>query len=171
MDAAPSGPPGLLELYDDALPVVYGYLLRRCGRREVAEDLTAEAFLAAVDAARRTDPPALSTAWLVGVARHKLVDHYRREARRQRDLSAVAGLTVEAEDPWNARLDAVTAHAVLEQLAPQHRLALTLRYMDDLSVPEIADLLGRTVHATEGLLVRARTAFRRHPAAQEASDG
>jgi len=37
---------------------------------------------------------------------------------------------------------------------------LTLRYLDGLSVPEVSELLGRTVHATEALLVRARHAFR-----------
>ena len=42
----------LLALYDHALPQVYGYLLARCGQRAVAEDLTAETFLAAVDAVR-----------------------------------------------------------------------------------------------------------------------
>ena len=41
-----------------------------------------------------------------------------------------------------------------------HRAALTLRYLDGLPVPEVANHLGRTVHATEALLVRARTAFR-----------
>ena len=41
----------LLELYDAALPEVYGYLLARCGRRALAEDLTAETFLAACDTA------------------------------------------------------------------------------------------------------------------------
>lgn len=72
---------GLLALYDRALPHVYGYLLSRCGGALLAEDLTAETFLAAVDAVRRDDPPPLSTAWLVGVARHKLVDHWRRQGR------------------------------------------------------------------------------------------
>ena len=46
----PGGP--FLDLYDRALPQVYGYLLSRCGQRAVAEDLTAETFLAAVDAVR-----------------------------------------------------------------------------------------------------------------------
>ena len=46
-------------------------------------------------------------------------------------------------------------------LAPHHQAVLTLRYLDDLSVPEVAALLGRTVHATEALLTRARRAFKR----------
>ena len=50
---------------------------------------------------------------------------------------------------------------MLAGLGPHHRLALTLRYLDGLPVPEVAQLLDRTVHATEALLVRARLAFRR----------
>ena len=53
------------------------------------------------------------------------------------------------------------ARATLDRLAPHHRAALTLRYLDDLPVPEVAALLDRTLHATEALLVRARAAFRR----------
>jgi RNA polymerase sigma-70 factor (ECF subfamily) len=154
----------LLSLYDSALPHVYGYLLSRCGQRAVAEDLTAETFLAAVDAVRagRPGPGPLSPAWLLGVARHKLSDHWRRQAREERMLHAVAagpGATDDG-DPWDERLDALRAREVLARLRPYHRAALTLRYMDDLPVPEVAGVLGRSVHATEALLVRARSAFR-----------
>ena len=155
---------GLLALYDEALPQVYGYLLSRCGQRALAEDLTAETFLAAVDAVRREPPTALSVGWLVGTARHKLADHWRRQAREDRRLRSVAefaevaGPAAEPEDVW---LDAVTAHEMLARLGPHHRLALTLRYLDGLPVPEVARLLDRSLHATEALLVRARAAFRR----------
>jgi RNA polymerase sigma-70 factor (ECF subfamily) len=169
-----SGPPGspsgvepdpgldLLALYDSALPEVHGYLLARCGRRALAEDLTAEVFLAAV-AACRSGTPRVSTAWLVGIARHKLVDHWRSVEVRDRALRVLEA--PEVEDPWEAELDALLAREVLDAQAPQHRAALTLRYLDGLSVPEVAEVLGRTVHATEALLVRARSAFRRSYAA------
>lgn len=150
----------LLELYDTALPEVYGYLLSRCGRRALAEDLTAETFLAAVEAVRGDPPPELSTAWLVGVARHKLVDHWRRSAREERGLRAVGGERAVAQDPWNERLDALLAREVLTTLGPHHQAALTLRYLDGLPVAQVAEHLGRTLHATEALLVRARAAFR-----------
>jgi RNA polymerase sigma-70 factor (ECF subfamily) len=146
--------PGLLELYDEALPQVYGYLLSRCGQRALAEDLTAETFLAAVGVRDR-----LSVAWLIGVARHKLADHWRRQAREERSLALVPP---GSEPPWeDGVLDAVTAREVLDRLGPHHRLALTLRYLDGLPVPEVARLLDRSLHATEALLVRARAAFRR----------
>jgi len=165
-----AGDPGavLLALYDEALPTVYGYLLSRCGQIALAQDLTGETFLAAVDAVRRTPPAQLNTGWLVGVARHKLADHWRRQAREDRGLRAVADTAgVMTEDPWEERLDALRARAALTQLGPHHRRALTLRYLDDLPVPEVAACLDRSLHATEALLVRARTAFRRAYAAEE----
>ena len=164
----------LLALYDHALPPVYGYLLARCGQRAVAEDLTAETFLAAVDTVRAGPGAPVSTAWLVGVARHKLSDHWRRQAREQRVLHAVGaepGSPAEPDDPWDATLDALRARDVQQRLGPHHRAALTLRYMDDLPVPEVADLLGRTVHATEALLVRARSAFRAAYSREGEGDG
>ncbi|HEV2087782.1 MAG TPA: sigma-70 family RNA polymerase sigma factor [Cryptosporangiaceae bacterium] len=158
---------GLLELYDEALPHVYGYLLSRCRDAALAEDLTAESFLAAVQAVRKPDAPALSTGWLVGVARHKLADHWRRAEREQHNLHLLGTDVDEPEDPWDAEVDGILAREVLAELAPHHRAALTLRYVDGLGVSEVARHLDRTVHATEALLVRARTAFRRTYAGEE----
>ena len=159
MTAVPDRPDAtLLAVYDRALPQVYGYLMARCGDRAMAEDLTSETFLAV--AAGRTDVP-LSVGWLIGVARHKLVDHWRWQARQERLLQSVEGSSANSADPWDVELDRLYAHEVLTRLAPQHRAALTLRYLDGLSVPESATVLGRGVAATEALLVRARREFRR----------
>jgi RNA polymerase sigma-70 factor, ECF subfamily len=151
----------LLEIYDAALPQVYGYLLSRCGQRALAEDLTAETFLAAVGACRANPPPELTVAWLIGVARHKLADHWRRQDREERGLRAVAAQPQPPESTVDDHLDVLLARQVLAGLSPQHRAALTLRYLDGLGVPVVAEHLGRTTHATEALLVRARAAFRR----------
>ncbi|MGH3920974.1 MAG: RNA polymerase sigma factor, partial [Pseudonocardiaceae bacterium] len=66
----------------------------------------------------------------------------------------------ETEDPWEVEIDTVVAHQVLDALGAHHRAALTLRYLDGLPVAQVAEHLGRTVHAAEALLVRARAAFR-----------
>lgn len=149
----------LLGLYDTAVRDVYGYLLHRCRNPVTAEDLTAETFMSAVDSIRRGVVHEVTVAWLVGIARHKLVDHWRRVERAERNLRAV-GEPPAADDPWDAELDAFLARDVLARLGAHHRAALTLRYVDDLPVPEVAAILDRTVHATEALLVRARLAFR-----------
>ncbi|MDQ1394676.1 MAG: polymerase sigma-70 factor, subfamily [Acidimicrobiaceae bacterium] len=147
----------LLSLYDRALPQVYGYLMGRCGDQAVAEDLTSETFL--VVAAGRQDVP-LTVGWLIGVARHKLADHWRWQARQERLFQAIEGSAAEVDDPWDVELNRWLAHEVLNRLASQHRAALTLRYVDGLSVPEAATILERSVAATEALLVRARREFR-----------
>lgn len=151
----------LLALYDEALPVVYGYFIRRCGDRGTAEDLTSDTFLAALQTARtrQQDPPPIAMPWLIGVARHKLADHYRG----RRDPVPVADPPEPADptDDWDAELDRLVAESVLIRLSEAHRAVLVLRYLDDCSVGECADLLGRTVHATEALLTRAKRAFRK----------
>jgi len=155
------GRPGALSsLYDDALPVVYGYFVRRCGSVELAEDLTSSTFVAAASAVRRGTVPDLSVPWLVGVARNKLVDHWRHLAMVNRSLTLLEGGAEESVDPAQEIVDADAARALLLELPPDYCAVLTLRYLDDLSVPETADLIGRSVHATESLLVRARNAFR-----------
>jgi RNA polymerase sigma-70 factor (ECF subfamily) len=153
-------PRALLALYDDALPVVYGYFVRRCGDRGTAEDLTSETFLAAVDAARKDAPPPITVPWLIGVARHKLADHYRRGQGRFSVPVADVPEPADPADDWDAELDRIVAESVLAKLSEQHRTVLALRYMDDCSVPECAELIGRSIHATEALLVRARRAFK-----------
>lgn len=160
LPATPDQRRALVDLYDRALPDVYGYLASRCGSAPVAEDLTSETFLAAVDAVRRGTVADLTVAWLIGVARHKLVDHWRRQERDQRvsaELDAPAAL-----DDWDVQLDALVAHETLATLGGHHRSALALRYLDGLPVREVAACLGRTEGATEVLLVRARAAFRQH---------
>ncbi len=150
----------LLAGYERSLPQVYGYLVTRVGSAAVAEDLTSETFLAGVTAIQAGTLREPNVAWLIGVARHKLVDHWRRQEREQRRLMAVADLTDDADDPWDVRLEVAHAHAVLAELGAHHRSALVLRYLDGLSVPEVATALERTVGATEQLLVRARRTFR-----------
>lgn len=95
------------------------------------------------------------------MARHKLADHWRREQREDHYLHAVASEPASESDPADERLDVLLARHVLDMLAPHHRAALTLRYLDGLAVPEVAEHLDRTTRASEALLVRARTAFRR----------
>jgi RNA polymerase sigma-70 factor, ECF subfamily len=163
-EAAPASGSLLLSMYERALPQVYGYLSARTSSPTVAEDLASETFLAAADAVKRNAVPDLTVAWLITVARNKLVDHWRREERDERRKFQLLESRVDDdeghEDEAQERFERARVHAVLTELGAHHRAALTLRYLDGLSVPEVADHLGRTVRATEALLVRARRAFR-----------
>src|ERR1051326_8823304 len=162
----------VLAIYRQALPRVYGYLLPRCGNASLTEDLAAETFLAAVAASRQGNLPEVNVAWLVGVARHKLVDHWRKLEREQRSLSAAAepSTTEPVDDPWDDWFDTEAAHAALAQLPLPQRAALTLRYLDGLPVATVAEHIGRSLHATETLLARSRGALRRQYETEERHD-
>lgn len=150
----------LLEIYDRAVDEVYRYLRARCGHRQLAEDLCADTFLAAVGQIQRGALEEVTVAWLIGIARHKLLDHWRRLGRRREDATDDVPDVSDHADPWTVALDRHEVDAVMDELGPHHRSALVLRYYDGLAIPDVADQLGRTVHATEALLVRARRRFR-----------
>jgi RNA polymerase sigma-70 factor, ECF subfamily len=155
--------------FDEALPRIYGYFIPRVGGRvAVAEDLTQETLLAAVRSNRGPESDESVIPWLFGIARHKLMDHYRLQERDRR----VLGHQVPEEDVPDGGYalpdldleslpvrDAVIA--TLDAITPRHRAALVLRYLDGCDVPFVAASLGITIDAVESVLVRARAAFRR----------
>jgi len=150
--------------YEDSLPRIYGYFVHRCGgSAATAEDLTQETFLAAVAELKRERRVVTPKAWIYGIARHKLLDYYRRQERQDRPLGLAAedeeqdGETV-VEDEQRAREGAVAA---LTAVAASQRAALVLCYVDGYSVSEAAQLLGKSVEAVESLLARGRQSFKR----------
>jgi len=149
--------------YDQSVPKVYGYLFHRCGRNpELAEELTQQAFVEALRNYGRFRGRADATTWVIGIARHKLVDHFRRAERDTRRMAALS-----AREPENAGRagwspetmpdDIDDALAILPAL---QRAVLVLHYMDQLSVREVAGSIGKSEAATASLLARGRDAFR-----------
>ncbi len=164
--AALSDPAVFDAFYTEALPVVYGYFLRRTGGSPaVAEDLTQETFLSAVrqiGKGARVDAP---MPWLIGIARHRLVDYYRTtaaEERRYRPIDSAAVELVDPSDDFAVMLDRQQAIAALDALPASQRLVISLRYLDGMSVPEIAREISKSVHAVESLLARGRATFKQH---------
>lgn len=149
--------------YDGAVRELFRYFNRAtAGDRLVAEDLTQETFWASAQAFRGGQADAVTMPWLMGVARHKLIDHYRRVARDERKLAmAYSPGVANGLDPSFDDIDGSEATDLLAKLSPTHRVVLILRYVDDLSVSEVARAMNRSVHATESLIVRSRHALER----------
>jgi len=157
---------GLLEtaafraFYDEAMPRIYGYFLHRCGgSRFTAEELTQETFLAVVTELKSGADVQAPVPWVFGIARHKLLDHYRRE---ERDASRVVSASDPVDSVPSSEEDEARQRALgaLADVPPAQRAALVLRHLDGFSVPEVAATLGRSVEATESLLARGRRHFR-----------
>jgi len=149
--------------YERSLPRVYGYLFHRCGRNpELAEELTQQAFVEAVRSRGRFRGQADATSWVIGIARHKLVDHFRRAERDTRRLAALSArelgdAALAGSSPPTMPDDVDDALANLPAL---QRAVLVLHYMDQLSVRDVAHSIGKSEAATASLLARGRDAFR-----------
>jgi RNA polymerase sigma-70 factor (ECF subfamily) len=134
-------------IYDRYLPLMLRWSLRETGNRDVAADLAAETFAAALIASPRYRPGKGSVgAWLLGIARNKL-----RESRRRRRIEDSARRRVgldpaafgEADFERVEELTSLDAGVVelLETLPPALREAVSLRVIEERSYEEIAEQL------------------------------
>ena len=147
--------------YDRALPEVYGYLRARLSDPMRAEDVTQEVFMALV---RQWPLPANiedEVRFAVGIARHKLVDEYRRQDQQVKRRQRYASQHIESA-AWRTTAAAeVRVHWALAGVPASQRAALILRHVDDLPVKEVARILGKSVRATESLLARGNRTLRK----------
>jgi RNA polymerase sigma-70 factor (ECF subfamily) len=162
--ALTSDPAAFRDWYDAAMPRVYAYLYSRTGGdAALAEELTQQTFEAAVRHPEGYAGRAETVTWLIGIARHKLVDHVRRAQRDRRHLRVVDDARAH-EGPVDAAWTASLRHDIgsaLDSLPPDQRLALVLHVVDGLTIRGVAGEMGRSEDATESLIRRAREAFRR----------
>jgi RNA polymerase sigma-70 factor (ECF subfamily) len=146
-------------MYDEALPVVYGFVLFRVGRnRELAEDLTAETFAAAASEYRAGRPEVVTVSWLRTVARRRIIDYWRHQSVVKDN--AVRLLQRHWIDDTSDYVERERVIAALDQLAESQRRALILQHVEQLPVAEVAAVIGRSEKAVESILSRARAAFR-----------
>ena len=149
--------------YDTTLPRVYGYLAARCaGDDALAEELTQQTFVEAIRQRHRFDGRSDVVTWMCAIGRNRLVDHFRRHGRDARRHDRLIAEQPPAPDaPWRAVETREAVETAVAQLPADQRIALLLRYLDGLSVREVATVIGRSEKATESLLTRARDGFRR----------
>jgi len=152
-------------IFTTALPKIYGYIfLRVSGNQAIAEDLTSETFLAFIKTwpERQTNIPD-PIAWLIGIARNKVLNYYRAETTHLRHLTDWTHDAEQVPDIADelARLrDRDEFFRLLAPLRPEQRIVLLLHYLDGYSIREIASLIDKSEHAVESLLARARRTIR-----------
>lgn len=149
----------LQSAFDQWSSDVFGFALARCGSRPVAEDVTSDVFVAAARAIGGSDPTQVTRTWLLTTARRRLIDQWRRQSTQRN----IAKRLLSLPDSGTATLsdDRDRVHRALATLPDGQRLALTLRYLDNHSVAEVADELAVSYSAAESLLARARRSFQR----------
>ena len=145
------------ELYEECAQFIFRYLLARTGRVDLAEDLTSQTFVAAMQALAKYRGTGTPRAWLVGIARRKCIDHQRRRAH-ERQLDDVATLVQpEAESPHEivvGRLELERVTAALTRLTPDRRDAVALRIFANLTAREAGAVMGKNEGAVKMLVHR-----------------
>jgi len=163
--AARDGAPWAWEhLYTWLAPAVAGYL-RAQGAREV-DDLTSETFLGVLRGiARFRGDEGQFRSWVFVIAHRRLQDERRRLGARPTPVALEDGEATRAEaDAENdalCKLATDRVRAVCERLAPDQRDVLLLRLIADLTVDQIAMVLGKTPGAVKALQRRGFDAVRR----------
>jgi RNA polymerase sigma-70 factor, ECF subfamily len=142
-------------LYAAEAQGLFAFLAYRTGDRALAEDLLADAFERALRG--RFNPRRGSAkTWLYAIALNVWRDHARRAAAEGRALERTGVLPEVAGDPGVETLGERDAlQRALATLAPEEREAIALRFGAELTVPEIAKLLGEPLTTVEGRVYRA----------------
>ena len=130
-------------LYEYYLPRIYGFILNRCRNREVAEDVTSQTFIKAMLKIKTFKFKGYTFgAWLYRIAHNNLMDHYRKHPDIELlDVSRAqsqdrADEEAEREERAQVLLDA------LRKLPEQYQQVLSLKFFEELSNEEIAEILG-----------------------------
>lgn len=143
--------------YDEQHARVYGSMLALCGDRELAADVTADAFAKALASWRRVAPMERPGGWVYKVALNMLRRRFRRSAR-ERELHAATRLATDGvEAPPDVTGMDVWGH--VRDLPDRQRHAVVLRYVADLTEPEIAGILGVSRGTVASNLADARRAL------------
>jgi RNA polymerase sigma-70 factor (ECF subfamily) len=141
------------EVYRQYCGPVFRFLLQRLGRRELAEDLTAEVFLALYRSWSEVEPARLP-GWLYAVGKNLVTDYWRHCAVQQRhaeQLDREPFSEVDPPDPWLFENKA---------LKPIHRVCLILRYVHGMEREEISRRTGLTDNQVKSCLQYARHILR-----------
>jgi RNA polymerase sigma-70 factor (ECF subfamily) len=159
-----------IEAYDLYVDKIYRFVFYKVSSAEDAQDLTSAVFLKAWDHIREnslTDHKTLP-ALFYKIARNTVIDHYRKTAKEQANVALSdpendIDLPDENQDPaarFALASDLAAVNEKLAELKDEYREAIILRYMDELSISEIAEILDKSKGNVRILIFRALKALR-----------
>lgn len=139
--------------------MVFGIAYHYLQDRSAAEDLAQDVFLQLHHHLGRLESADHVTFWLRRVTAHRCIDRRRQYRFRVLSLDRIAEPAHEPtpDDPLLTR----RLHALVGELPPRARMAIVLRYQEDLTPDEIARVLGRPVATVKSQLQRALKTLRK----------
>lgn len=155
----------LAAVHDRYFRQVFRYLLVRCGDRPLAEDMASEVFVRFMEAmGKAARPPDSLRGWLFGVAAHVWADQQRRSFRQARLAPRVDTAPVAAPLPEPSAEHSDMSQrllAAMADLTEEQREVLSLRFVGELPIRDVALSLGKTEGSVKQLQARAVAALGR----------
>jgi RNA polymerase sigma-70 factor (ECF subfamily) len=159
-------PAALGMLYDQYVERIYAYIYHRVGQADLAEDLTGQVFMRMLEAVRTGRGWRTSfSGWLYRIAHNLVIDHYRRKHRATFvDIDDAAPVQAQIGDPVRStenQYERDRLRVALAKLTEEQSQVISLRFLEDLSIAEVAKIMERTEGAVKALQYRAVLALRR----------
>jgi RNA polymerase sigma-70 factor, ECF subfamily len=142
---------------------IHTYLVRLVRLSYIADELMSETMLELWRGAARFGGRSTVSTWLFGIARHKAIDHLRRSRETTLDEETMGGIPDPAAGPEEEASKASIAGLVgrlMERLSVEHREVLHLAYREEMSVEEIAALVGCPTNTVKTRMFYARKRLR-----------
>src|SRR5689334_457219 len=151
IEAAQRDPARFGELYEQNFYLVYAYVARRVGHRHQAEDLTADVFREALAGIGKFEWRGVPfAAWLLRIASRLIADHFKRSGQEAANPAHEPERSVPSEVERRAML-----FQLVERLPEAQFRVIHLRFVEQKSIREIAQELGRSEGAVKQLQLRA----------------
>ncbi len=159
------------KIYDQYIDKIYRFIYLKVNSQEIAQDLTSETFLRGWEAFKKANNPTNNdrkienpAAFLYQIARNLVIDYYR-----EKDKNKTVPLEFQPiiDSRQNPKEDAIQRSEInmikiaLTGLKEEYQNVIIWHYLDDLSIKEVAKMMGRTEQATRVLLHRALTVLKK----------
>jgi len=145
---------------------VYRLALRMLGNREEAEDVQQDTFVQAFRRLRNFRGEAPFRAWVCAIAARNCLMRMRRSSRRPEqapeEVAAYASAGLDVHEQVGSLALAARVQRALAALSPPDRLLIVLKYVEQFSHEQIAQVLGCSVESSRSRLLRAKRLFREH---------
>jgi RNA polymerase sigma-70 factor (ECF subfamily) len=152
-------------IYDEYIKKIYRFVYLKVDSADIAQDITSEAFIRGWDKFKSGEEVRNIQAFLFQIARNLVIDHYREKSR----VRTISNQELQIPDPRMAvaqqsqiSSDMAQVKLALAEINEDYQDLIVLRYLDELSIPEIAKVVGKSEGAVRVSLHRGMQDLKKH---------
>ncbi|MDF2672211.1 MAG: polymerase sigma factor, sigma-70 family [Clostridiales bacterium] len=154
------------EIYNQCFDYVYSFIYTRtAGNEKITEEIVQETFTAAWVSQDRFSHKSSYSTWICGIAKNKLYEYYRKKTTSEKHELVDNEIIEELSSSFNLEKivlrneESRSVIIALNNINTLYSYSLILKYIDDYTIKQIAQILARTPKAVDGILQRAKNSF------------